>query len=402
MDQPLHLTTLLQVSYGNALNADGSSNNDSYGTPTFVDHQGVQIDNPYIYQTNGGANVPDNACIVWQDAPHLVTPSSVKLDAAKHYIEFEIERKNICAGNCVIAVRDASYNIMWSWHIWVTDHDMNNTIEVHNNPSVGGSVISHFMEVPLGWCDAETRIRDKRTFKLKVTQTETGGATSTISFDQNGVSAADSTYEYGVNAPYYQWGRKDPMLPSNGMGNIDKPYYDNQSQWLRINSYASTGQAIQAPFTFYYVRGNDWSSSHSYQFWNKNFTSDSGITNAATAKTIYSPSPSGFVEPKTAAFTGFTSTGGNTENSSQLNVSGSFNQGFFFYTNGWKTGSTVFFDALGNRDTYSGRSSGTGAVVFVGGEDGFWASGASSASLGRLLYFRSGSVGFSVRPAKDI
>ena len=34
---------------------------------------------------------------------------------------------------------------MWSWHIWVTDHNMNNTIEVHNNPSVGGSVISNFM-----------------------------------------------------------------------------------------------------------------------------------------------------------------------------------------------------------------------------------------------------------------
>jgi hypothetical protein len=174
---------------------------------------------------------------VWQDAPHLVTPSSVKLDAAKQYIEFEIERKNICAGNCVIAVRDASKNIMWSWHIWVTDHDMNNTIEVHNNSSVGGSVISDFMEVPLGFCDAETRIRDKRTFQLRVKQTETGGLTSTITFDQNAVSAADSTYEYGINAPYYQWGRKDPMLPSNGMGNTDKPYYDNQYPWLRISGY---------------------------------------------------------------------------------------------------------------------------------------------------------------------
>ena len=378
--------------YGNALNADGSSNNDSYGTPTFVDHQGVQIDNPYIYLTNGGANVPDNACIVWQDAPHLVTPSSVKLDAAKHYIEFEIERKNICAGNCVIAVRDASYNIMWSWHIWVTDHDMNNTIEVHNNPSVGGSVISHFMEVPLGWCDAETRIRDRRTFKLKVTQTETGGATSTISFDQNGVSAADSTYEYGVNAPYYQWGRKDPMLPSNGMGNIDKPVYDNQSQWLRINSYASTAQAIKAPFTFYYVRDNDWSESHNWDYWNKNFTSTASVDNTVTTKTIYDPSVSGFTLPRTAAFTGFTSSGYNTTNGGEFNVSGSFNKGWNFYVNGWRTGSTVFFHALGIRDTYSGRSSGTGAVAYVGEAGNYWSAGAYSASDGRILTFDSGGV----------
>ena len=190
-----------------------------------------------------------------------------------------------------------------------------------------------------------------------------------------------------------------------------KPYYDNQSQWLRINSYASTGQAIQAPFTFYYVRDNDWSESHNWDYWNKNFTSDPGITNAATAKTIYSPSPSGFVEPKTAAFTGFTSTGANTNNSSQFNVSGSFTKGWNFYTNGWKTGSTIFFDALGLRDTYSGRSSGTGAVVRVGEEVHFWASGASSASFGRLLDFGSGGVdpqianarsyGFSVRPVKE-
>ena len=76
--------------YGNARNGDGSANTDSYGTGTFVDHNGVQIDNPYIYQTNGGANVPNDAFIVWQDAPHLVNPSSVKLSADKHNIEFQI------------------------------------------------------------------------------------------------------------------------------------------------------------------------------------------------------------------------------------------------------------------------------------------------------------------------
>ena len=174
---------------------------------------------------------------------------------------------------------------------------------------------------------------------------------------------------------------------------------------MRVGGYQATSTAIQNPFTFYYVSNNDWSSSHSFQFWNKNFTSDPGITNAATAKTIYSPSPSGFVEPKTAAFTGFTSTGDYTNNSSQFNVSGIWNRGWNFYTNGWKTGNTIFFDALGYRDTYNG------AVVDVGGGGLFWASGASSASLGRYLDFHSGymnpqgtlyrSFGFSVRPVKE-
>ena len=176
---------------------------------------------------------------------------------------------------------------------------------------------------------------------------------------------------------------------------------------MGVGGFQATNTAIQNPFTFYYVSNNDWSSSHSFQFWNKNFTSDPGITNAATAKTIYSPSPSGFVEPKTAAFTGFTSTGAYTNNSSQFNVSGIWNRGWNFYTNGWKTGNTIFFDALGYRDTYNGA----GAVVLVGGEGYFWASGASSASYGRTLYFLSGRVnpqyallrscGFSVRPVKE-
>ena len=182
---------------------------------------------------------------------------------------------------------------------------------------------------------------------------------------------------------------------------------------MRINSYASTGQAIKAPFTFYYVQDNDWNDSHNFQFWNKNFSTDSdpGITNAATYKTIYDPSVSGFTLPKTAAFTNFTSSGDNTTNGDEFNVSGSFNKGWNFYVNGWRTGSTVFFHALGFRDTYSGRSTGTGAVANVGESGYFLSAGAYSASSGRSLGFGSGGVGpqsredrsygFTVRSASE-
>ena len=171
-----------------------------------------------------------------------------------------------------------------------------------------------------------------------------------------------------------------------------KPYYDNQSEWLRINSYASTAQAIKAPFTFYYVRDNDWSESHNWDYWNKNFTNAASVDNTITTKTIYDPSVSGFALPRTAAFTNFTSSGNNTSNGGEFNVSGSFNKGWNFYVNGWRTGSTVFFHALGFRDTYSGRSSGTGAVAYVGESGYYWSAGAFSASYGRDLYFNSGNV----------
>ena len=158
---------------------------------------------------------------------------------------------------------------------------------------------------------------------------------------------------------------------------------------MRINSYASTGQAIKAPFTFYYVRDNDWSESHNWDYWNKNFTSAASIDNTITTKTIYDPSVSGFTLPRTSAFTGFTSTGENTNNTAQFNVSGSFIKGWNFYTHGWKTGGTIFFASLGIRDTFTGRS-GNGAVAFS--EDSYWTSGAYSTSFGRTLTFYSGFV----------
>ena len=161
---------------------------------------------------------------------------------------------------------------------------------------------------------------------------------------------------------------------------------------MRVGGFQATNTAIQNPFTFYYVNSNDWSESHNWDYWNKNFTSAASVDNTITTKTIYDPSVSGFNLPRTAAFTNFTSSGDNTSNSGQYNVSGSFNKGWNFYVNGWRTGSTVFFHALGFRDTCSGRSSGTGAVAYVGEDGIYWSAGAYSASYGRSLYFSSGSV----------
>jgi hypothetical protein len=163
-----------------------------------------------------------------------------------------------------------------------------------------------------------------------------------------------------------------------------KPFYDNQSPWLRIGNQVATGVAIQNPFTFYYVNNNDWSSSHSYQFWNKNFTNAVWENNEVTLKTIYSTSPSGFVEPKAAAFTGFTSTGSGTTNSSQFNISGSFNKGWNFYTNGWNVGGTIFFNAGGTRDVTNSN----GNILYVGERGKYWTVGATSTSrAGRLANY---------------
>ena len=148
----------------------------------------------------------------------------------------------------------------------------------------------------------------------------------------------------------------------------------------------STGTAVQSPFTFYYSSNNDWSSSHNYDYWNINFTSAADANNTATIKTIYDPSPTSFTLPKTAAFTGFSTTGGNTSNSSQFNVSGSFNKGWYFLT-GVNSG-ILFLNTFGYRDVWSGRSA-NGEIRSVCVEGNYLCSGAMSLSAECRLCFTS-------------
>ena len=95
--------------------------------------------------------------------------------------------------------------------------------------------------------------------------------------------------------------------------------------------------------------------------------------------------------PKTAAFTGFTTTGRETSNSSQFNVSGVFDNGWNFLT-GAPGGGTIFFSALSFRNIHGGV---LGSFKPSEVEGCFWASGATSSSNARRLNFDC----FSVNPA---
>ena len=85
------------------------------------------------------------------------------------------------------------------------------------------------------------------------------------------------------------------------------------------------------------------------------------------------------VEPKTAAFTGFTSTGNNSGNQNQFNITGGFNKGWNFYTNGWKTGDVFFIPCIGYRSHADGK------VIDANTSCDFWTVGAKTTSEGRSL-----------------
>ena len=141
-----------------------------------------------------------------------------------------------------------------------------------------------------------------------------------------------------------------------------------------------------------------------YDSWNINFTSAVNANNTNIIKTIYDPSVSDFCLPRTAACTNFTTSGANRAPS---NANGSFNKGWNYYKNE-STGETIFFEALGYRNSYSGDN---GDILGVGSSVYFWLSGGadyrrafsleayySSTSPYRPNYF---SYGFSVYPVKE-
>ncbi|HAT61240.1 MAG TPA: hypothetical protein DCS83_01655 [Prevotella sp.] len=343
--------------YGNSLNADSTANTAAYtssGANVFVDHKGAQITSPYIYTKY----TPADAVVVWQDAFNLITPSSVKLINNNHAIQFEVSKDYICQGNAIIAVRDADKNILWSWHIWVTDYDMN-TIAMRSSGN-----INTFLTEPIGFCDAEQRPYASRKIYVHVTQTEGDGLEASDVINQGG---DDYTVSYGNNAPFYQFGRKDPFPSSTGLANAVRPLYNCNYPTTGTISTTSIATTIAYPYQFNSSDGNT-----SLELWNAKNTLTSVNTNAVT-KTIYDPSPSGFKLPGVSAFQGWS-----TSNSNYANSTGT--QGRTF-TNG----GALFLPLLGDINYYRVYSE-------FGVDANYWTASPSGPNNGYDLDFTPTSV----------
>ena len=347
------------LAWGNSIK-NNAANTSAYNSEVFVDYKGAKISDvgPYIYNTYQ----PFDAVLVWQDAPDLVTPSSVKLSSDKHFLEFEVKKDNICQGNCILAVRDKNLDIMWSWHIWVTDYDISAVI-----PIKATNITLQWMPVVLGFCDAETRTSSATsTIYLHVKQTE-GTETANVSFD---LGAA--TMNYGNNAPYFQWGRKDPMVAHTGVAATNKPIYGTYTA-LNNMSTVDIAVTIRTPYYFNTSNGNP-----SLELWNVGNT----ITNASVepvVKSIYDPSPSGFHLPCSGSFQGWEE-GGRTY---WQGISGKW--GRYLFQLGPNTGNTYFLPVLGYKNSYYSYS-------YFAGEGDYWTSGPSSSYGGFGMYFNSRTV----------
>lgn len=164
-----------------------------------------------------------NAAIVWQNRMELtpgeatgpiVQESSVSY--SNGYITFTVAPADIRPGNVVIAFRgDVSglpaNSILWSWQIWICPDDLT-PVQFPN-----GALLPY----NLGYIDstgAGILNYPNRLIQFKLVQVENNVQHDTTDFtiEQIGDGRAwDASVGFNV---YYQWGRKDPMIPAKDYG----------------------------------------------------------------------------------------------------------------------------------------------------------------------------------------
>lgn len=368
--------------YGNAIK-DETANTSAYTSTktgsnilkTFINHTGNPITDPYIKNNNCQ---PAKAELVWQDALGLVSNIEYN-DTGIGNISFQVNALTIRQGNAVIAIKDAGDNVLWSWHIWVTDENINKTIEVTNYRKKKYNLMS----VNLGWCDGCTVTYAKRSCKVRFTA---GDASKEVIIKQ--VSASIKT---GGNHPYYAWGRKDPFLPSNGLSNTNKTWYDKDGNAHTENpktKYLSSRDACIRNYILKpdVMQNENYGDNMYINLWD----ADNDVSTPKdknVIKTIYDPSPVGFKLPTSTAFTGFTADGKYASTSSSK-INGTWNsssKGWNFYTNSSRR-KIIFFPASGYRNYVNGKA------YDVGGYTYYWSADPRVQSDGRNLHFYSSYV----------
>ena len=390
--------------YGNAIKG-GTTNSHAYQTSVsgtyvlqhFKDHAGVNINSPYINMQNASAPATQ-AAIVWTDQSGIIEASSLGIEGSgtNAFVHFRVPQDKIRNGNAVIAVKNASGTIMWSWHLWFAPQDVLNTTAVTNFQNK----VYNFTNETLGFkytAWTGTTYTAPRKVKVKVQQMTKNGTNyeeGVITITQN-----NGNVRQGYSTQY-QFGRKDafPGTETTPDGSFNKNGGNNMS----------IPNGIQHP-EFFYNWGSSWTSNPPtgysyYNLWSMDNTT-TGFNDNAVVKTIYDPCPAGFKMPASNAFTGFTTTGSSTSNQTEWNVSGAWDNGWNFNNKISNPDATIYFPASGQRIVSNG------SLGNVGYEGYYWSAVPFNAVTGCFLYFGRWSVdpqmhdgrsyAYPVRPVLD-
>ena len=288
----------------------------------------------------------ESAAILWETFGTSTSPEMCDLISAFCYKDGYIAFKTADTfkeGNAVIAAKDASGNILWSWHIWFTDQP-----EEHVYYNNAGTMMDRNL-----------------------------GATSATPGD------------VGALGLLYQWGRKDPFL---GSASISKEVEVKSTiTWpSRKQSDSSRGTveySISYPTTFisFNVSNYDW------YYTGSSSTDDTRWATSDKTKSIYDPCPVGWRVPDG---------GGNGVWSKALGLSSSFTNSSLYdsinvginFSGKFGSASVIWYPASGYIDAYLGRFKNSSYYGYSGR---YWSASPSSKDSGgaSYLYFsNSGNV----------
>ncbi len=259
-----------------------------------------------------------SASILWETFGTSTVPDYLELIDGVCYSDGYIAFKTAGTfkeGNAVIAAKDASGNILWSWHIWLTDQPQEQTY--YNN---AGTMMDRNL-----------------------------GATSATPGD------------VGALGLLYQWGRKDPFLGSSSISS--STLAKSTISWpSAIESNSSNGTIAYAtahPTTF--ITYN--SSNYDWYYTGSSSTDNTRWTTSSSDKSIYDPCPAGWRVPDGGSDGIWSKAVGSSSFFSNSSLYSSSNEGMNF-SGKFGSDQTIWYPASGylglhDGDLYSVGSSGS-------------------------------------------
>ena len=205
---------------------------------------------------------PVAAHLLWESQLGLITDVELKYGYARFKLPDSSAR-----GNAVIAVYDEAGKVLWSWHIWITDHPVEQPV------TIGEHTIT-FLDRNLGATAATCN------------------------------SAENALATYGL---YYQWGRKDPSMgpPTYNYSPINlntAPYYDfssDEKTAAEVVQFAqpSLQNGVESPMYLILPTAQPLSYIFNWTHQRYDFLWGYNIATGMTTKTIYDPCPYGYRVP---------------------------------------------------------------------------------------------------------
>ena len=281
-----------------------------------------------------------SAAVLWESFGTNVTPKVGDLIKSVSYKDGYITYQTADTfkeGNAVIAAKDATGKILWSWHIWLTDQPQGQVY--YNN---AGTMMDRNL-----------------------------GATSATPGD------------VGALGLLYQWGRKDPFLGSSSISSSTQA--NSTITWpSAVSSNSSNGTIAYAtanPTTF--ITYN--SSNYDWYYTGSSSTDNTRWTTSESTKSIYDPCPAGWRVPDSGDNGVWSKALGSRSSFKRKSLYRKSNKGFNC-SGKFGESSIIWYPASGFR--YDDR----GRLSAVGDYGGYWSASPGDGYAYSLFFRYDGNV----------